>query len=147
MGIYSRTSVAGSRVDIGGQNAGAKVSGFMSSNTTVTNCRPALNQAAFSTVATLGTDTLGLLVAQRINNGNLRIYKTGLFFNFAVINTGLTDKAIYILANNNNGVIASSSSKQLCFAFLGGLLSDADIQNMAASIEVYLDYIGAGVMP
>jgi hypothetical protein len=149
LGVYSRTSQASSRVDIGGQAAASNCSGLMSGNTTVANSRVAISQNGYAgNTITAGADTLGMQIISRTDNLNLRLYKGGLFFNVTfLVNSGLTDKNIYILANNNNGVIASSCQKELSFAFIGGTLTDANMSTIASSIEVYLDYIGAGVMP
>jgi len=149
LGVYSRTSQASSRVDIGGQAAASNCSGLMPGNTLVTNSKYAINQSGFAaSVVTAGANTLGLQVINRTSNTQLRLFKGGLFFPvFFTVDSALTNKNIYILANNNNGVIASSSAKELSFAFIGGTLTDADIVLMAAQLEIYLDYIGAGVMP
>ena len=149
LGVYSRTSQASSRVDIGGQAAASNCSGFMSGNTTVANSRCAINQSGFAgSLTTSSANTLGLQVLSRTNSTTLRIFKGSLFFSQSfTVDSALTNKNIYILANNNNGVIASSCAKELSFAFIGGTLTDANISSIASLIEVYLDYIGAGVMP
>ena len=145
-GVYSRTSQAFSRVDMGVSD-GVRQNALMSANTTLLNSRVAVNQAAIGvSFATFG-DTLGLLALIRTTNANTRFFKSNVFVNQNNISTNLVTKSFYVLANNNNSVIASSSGKELCFAFIGGLLTDIEIQTIASSIEVYLDYIGAGVIP
>lgn len=147
LGIYSRTSQAYSRVDIGGQNAASKVTGIMSGNTTVQNSRIALNCASYDVNFSTGGDTLGLIAITRTSGTNVRCFKSGSFFDRPIGITSITDFPIYIGANNNNGTIASATAKEYTFAFIGGNLTDANIISIATRLEVYLDYIGAGVMP
>lgn len=144
-GVYSRTSQAFSRVDIGVSD-GVRQSALMSANTTLLNSRVAVNQGAIgASFATFG-DTLGLIALIRTSNTNTRMFKSDHFVNQNNTSTNLVTKPFYVLANNNNGAIASSSGKELCFAFIGGLLTDTDITNLATRLEAYLDFVGAGVV-
>jgi hypothetical protein len=147
IGVYNRVSSASNRVDIGCQNASSNVLALISGSTLVTNFKVAFNSISFFSIGVLGSNTLGLIASVRTAANNVRTYKTGSFLNQALNNSGIPSVRLYVGANNNNGSLASATNNEYCFAFVGGLLTDANVISIATRLEIYLDYIGAGVMP
>jgi len=54
---------------------------------------------------------------------------------------------MYMLGYNNDGVLGLPSTQQVSVGFAGGGMTQTNVNNFTDTLEVYMDAIGAGIIP
>lgn len=145
MGIYSRTNIDENTRDIGANisatNSAAYLRMCVSGNTYMyTNVN--------ATISTINNG-LGLFLVSRYNATQIRYkIKLNATSNGAGSNsTAMPNFNFYCCAANNNGTAGNFTNREYSFAWIGGVLTIAELDTLALAVETYLDAIGAGVIP
>jgi hypothetical protein len=116
IGIYSRTNLDGSQIEIGAQQDSGDHS-FLSIRDTDTFYSGVNSD---SDILTTNLDSRGLFVSNRFNSTSVNVLKNGV-----VLQTGTNDSTvvpdldIFLLAANFNGSAGQWSTRQISLAFLG----------------------------
>ena len=61
--------------------------------------------------------------------------------------TGVPNRKLYVLAQNNNGVIQNPTTRQISMAFAGAGMTQTQVNNFTDPFEVAMDALGTGVIP
>jgi hypothetical protein len=60
---------------------------------------------------------------------------------------GIANLNIFLLARNHEGNDADNINAELFFVFIGGFLTDGELNYMTDDVEIVADYLGKGVIP
>lgn len=137
-GVYIRTNSDEVSRDIGAGNRlfiSSRISGAI--NTRVNDS---------TNTANIIPDSLGLYVAVRVEAPNKLVYKNKTQYTNAVASTSIPNENIYVLGHNVGG-LGLPSTKQTSLAFIGGGLTQTDVNNLTDAFETYMDSNGRGVIP
>jgi len=94
------------------------------------------------------TSSLGMWIANRTAANVHDLYQNKVQkINGTDASNGLTDKDLYLLAYNSNGVASNQTTYQISMAYTGGGFTQGDIGNLTDRFETYMDSNGKGVIP
>ena len=142
-GFYSRINVDENSIDIGANGT----SDLLIITKNGGNATIRIN--AIGSAVGANADTRGLFIINKFNaatENDLFRNKVNII-NGVIANSGTPDVTVYSLAQNNAGVAANFSTRQLSMAFGGGGLTQTDIDNLTDRFEIYMDSNGKGVIP
>lgn len=152
LGIYSRTNILRNNVDIG-----------CYSTTPVSYSALGVRLSASNFTATINRNTnvgsnyypedstgIGMFVVTNPNTPSTNnLYINGLYVatnSTTIFTYNLSSLEFYVLAYNNNGSVGLPSTNQISVAFIGGGLSDEEVEKITNCIEWYMDSNGKGVI-
>lgn len=146
IGVYSRTDVSNGRYDMGSDIGGNINSLKFSSLWTGLGFFLRVNTASSSFLASI-LNSLGFYIINRVLSTHQEGYKNKIReINGARVSTGVTTNEVFICASNNNGVASHFSTRQLSLAFIGGGLTQSDVNTFTDAFEAYMDSNGKGVI-
>ena len=146
-GVYSRTNVGGAYLDIGSATAGFASNNFVGALFNSGFDIGGVNQNAYvNSQASVGS-SLGLIAIRRTSNNTIAWFRRGsLIQAYSTQNsTAIINSNLFIGAINIAGTPTDISARQYSMAFVGGSLTDADIENLDFRLETFFDAIGARV--
>lgn len=148
LGVYSRTNLTGSYVDIGCRYASTQYANILSRYATGTNTRLHNSSNTYATHST--SDSLGMCMVTR--NGNLptNIYayknKNSSTGTGTDNSSNIPNYTFYIGARNAAGTAEYFSARQLSFAFCSKYISTSERDIIVDTFESYMDNLGKGVI-
>jgi len=105
-----------------------------------------LNSAAASSLA--NATTLGMFIAVRENANSQKGYKNKTKLIDAVVaSSGLDTRNFYIGGYDTNNGLTGPVARQYSCGFIGGTLTQADVNDITDAWEAYMDSNGKGVIP
>lgn len=117
-GLYTRTAQAASSEIIMGSYNGVSLGSFMTPRFTGDSSLYVVNSATNQTTA--NTVTQGLFATSRAAAGAEKMWRNGVnLATSAQASVAVSDKPLFILAWNNNGVASNFSTNQTSMAFIG----------------------------
>lgn len=142
-GIYSRTNLLEASVDIGSRGAfwillATRFTGdlsFLRINNSAPTSEPNL-------------DSRGMYIASRTLSNESKLYKNkSILINSTQPSDGVPNFNIYIGCYNSNGTPSLLSTRQISLGFLGGLMTQQNVNDKTDYFEAYMDSNGKGVIP
>ena len=141
-GFYSRLDKDEGSIDCGAQ-IGADIAYIITKS--AGNVRPRVNTNGGGTAVI--TDTLGFICANRVINTHQEAYLNKVrVANIAQGSVAIPAGDFYMLGVNLNGALSNPSTRQLSMGFVGGGLTQTDVNNFVDAIETYMDFLGKGVV-
>ena len=143
-GIYSRSNVDENSIDAGANSLTSDSLLWLRNAGDASIRINSINTSAGANADSLGFYVVNkedLTVAQDLWKNKVKIIDD------TKINQGLPTVAFFIAAQNNIGVPASFSTRQYSMFFAGAGLTQTEIENFTDIFEVYMDFLGNGVIP
>lgn len=142
IGVYSRTNIAEGSRGIGVRDANWT---YLQIRTPTNNFGGRINSGGTDEVANL--DSRGFFMGIRMDNANQIFVKNRVMTSFARVSTGIPNLEFYILGMNEGGVPGRFTTRQYAAAFVGGGMTQTNVNNFTDRIETFMDAIGAGIIP
>jgi hypothetical protein len=142
IGGYIRDNVAENSVDFGVSGIhDARLQSRWSGDLAIIR----INSNISSNIA--NTDSRGMFIINRVLFTHQECWKNKVrIINGAVASTGLPNISVYILGGNLNDSLAAASTRQQSMIFIGGGLTQADIDSITNRFETRMDAHGKGVI-
>lgn len=143
IGIYIRNNVSEDRFDMGVDQGGGRssIASKWSTNFTYSG----INN--ITTINFANTDSRGFYIISRNEAAGFDGYKNKIQNLLIKISTSIPDEEFYILCLNLSGLANNFSTKQVASVFVGGGMTQTNVNNETDRLETFLDAIGAGVIP
>ena len=136
LGIYSRTNVTESKIDMGMYSVANASYLAYKFGTTIYPTIQCLESAGGTSPY---TTTLGLIIGNRNNSTQTKFYQNASLLQTFSRNSTTPNNAynIYLGCYNENGTALAFSSKQFALATLGDGLSDANVSNLYTALQAF----------
>lgn len=143
-GAYIRTNVLENKADMGIAIVADNII-LYSYHTTGPQTYIRINDNTYINVAQ--ANSLGFYIVTRIANNNSLAYKNKTNIADVVSNsTAIPNSEMFLFAYNNGTVASALSTKQIAAAFVGGGMTQTNVNNFTDRLETFMDAIGAGVI-
>lgn len=139
MGVYSRTNVDGSYIEIGANDGICSATFIKSGNLTY-------NYVASCTATALASNTSkGFFIGQRSSTTTTNFYRNGVLTQTSSVSSATVLNATIFIGARNQGSAALFSPRQIAMAFAGGALTDTEAALMSVDVNEYMKSIGTNV--
>ena len=144
MGLYCRTNVQEAGRDMG-------VFDFTHNSQLITRFSDDKSYIWFnnnSALSVTNTDSRGMYIVSRLDATDQDLYRNKIkIIDGSAASTGVPNRKLYVLAQNNNGVIQNPTTRQISMAFAGAGMTQTQVNNFTDPFEVAMDALGTGVIP
>lgn len=145
IGVYVRTDVNEDKFDIGVQPIAGN--NYISITSRYSNIAYIKNNNGITTNIA-NTDSRGFFINTRLDATDQDLYKNKVkIIDGNDVSVAIPNDVIIILALNINGVPSLECTKQISTAFTGAGMTQTDVNNFTDRLELFLDAIGAGIIP
>jgi hypothetical protein len=144
MGVYSRTDLNVTTIDMGARVSSSSQQGVLI--TRLSGQMEARLNLNTSSAASTNADSLGLHSASRTASNSVSLYKSGsLLVARTPASAAPPNLECYIGASNTGGSAANISNREYAFACLGGALDATQHAALYSALQTYLTALGAAV--
>ncbi len=145
-GVYIRTNVNESAIDIGAAVSGTDYSFYIVSRLSNGVFFRVNTDTDFSTAA--NTDSRGMFIGSREASNIIRTYKNKVqLTDESDASVAVPSLDIYSLARNNDDTADIFSTKQLSMVYAGDKFTQTNVNNFTDAFEVAMDALSTGVIP
>ena len=99
-------------------------------------------------VAVAHTNSSGLFVGNRTSSTKIDLWhnKVKIVDQQTVASNGLSAEELFSSCYNSDGAATAHSTRQMSMVFAGSHMTQADVESLTDAFEVYMDFLGKGVI-